>query len=70
MLDLLERAGPDACRPEALPREYGFRERTYYLSAAQAQEILGLRLQKMTDLTPQKTRAEQHEPRTTNADTP
>jgi DNA gyrase subunit A len=48
--ELLERAGSDACRPEDLPPEYGFREGLYYLSQEQAQAILDLRLNRLTAL--------------------
>ncbi len=47
---LLERAGSDACRPEGLGEEFGFREGLYYLSEEQAQAILELRLQRLTAL--------------------
>ncbi len=50
VLDMLERAGEDACRPDDLPEEYGFRGGVYHLSPAQAQAILDLRLQKLTGL--------------------
>ena len=50
VLDMLERAGEDACRPDDLPEQYGFRDGHYYLSPAQAQAILDLRLQKLTGL--------------------
>ncbi|MEM8768399.1 MAG: DNA gyrase subunit A, partial [Pseudomonadota bacterium] len=48
--ELLERAGSDACRPEDLGDEFGFREGLYYLSEAQAQAILELRLNRLTAL--------------------
>ena len=54
VLDMLERAGENACRPDDLPEEYGFRNGTYYLSPAQAQAILDLRLQKLTGLEHEK----------------
>ncbi|MEQ9004597.1 MAG: DNA gyrase subunit A, partial [Pseudomonadales bacterium] len=47
---LLARAGSDACRPDGLPEEYGFRDGQYYLSEEQAQAILDLRLQRLTAL--------------------
>src|SRR5690554_2716187 len=52
--DMLERAGEDACRPDDLPEEYGFRDGKYHLSPAQAQAILDLRLQKLTGLEHEK----------------
>jgi len=48
--ELLARAGSDACRPEDLADEFGFREGLYYLSEAQAQAILELRLNRLTAL--------------------
>ena len=51
---MLERAGEDACRPDDLPEEFGFRDGKYYLSPAQAQAILDLRLQKLTGLEHEK----------------
>jgi DNA gyrase subunit A len=48
--ELLARAGSDACRPEDLADEFGFREGLYYLSEAQAQAILDLRLNRLTAL--------------------
>ena len=54
VLDMLERAGEDACRPDDLPAEYGFRDGIYHLSPAQAQAILDLRLQKLTGLEHEK----------------
>ncbi|MBQ0725746.1 MAG: DNA gyrase subunit A [Thalassolituus oleivorans] len=54
VLDMLERAGEDACRPDDLPEEYGFRDGLYHLSPAQAQAILDLRLQKLTGLEHEK----------------
>jgi len=51
---MLERAGPDACRPEELEARYGLREGKYYLSPAQAQAILDLRLHRLTGLEHEK----------------
>jgi DNA gyrase subunit A len=48
--ELLERAGSDACRPDDLGDEFGFREGLYYLSEAQAQAILEVRLNRLTAL--------------------
>lgn len=50
VLGMLERAGEDACRPDDLPEEYGFRDGKYYLSPMQAQQILDMRLQRLTGL--------------------
>jgi DNA gyrase subunit A len=51
---MLERAGPDACRPEDLEARYGLREGKYHLSPAQAQAILDLRLHRLTGLEHEK----------------
>ncbi len=48
--ELLSRAGSDACRPDGLSDEFGFRDGLYYLSEEQAQAILDLRLQRLTAL--------------------
>ena len=47
---LLEKTGSDACRPDGLSDEFGFREGLYYLSEDQAQAILDLRLHRLTAL--------------------
>jgi DNA gyrase subunit A len=61
VMGMLERAGEDACRPEDLPPEYGFRDGNYYLSPAQVQAILDLRLQKLTGLEYEKLLQEYQE---------
>ncbi len=48
--ELLARTGSDACRPEGLDAQYGFRDGLYYLSEEQAQAILDLRLHRLTAL--------------------
>ena len=47
---LLARAGGDACRPEGLDARYGLRDGLYFLSEAQAQAILDMRLHRLTAL--------------------
>ncbi|MDN3649004.1 DNA gyrase subunit A [Reinekea marina] len=47
---MLERAGADVCRPEELEEQYGVRDERYHLSPEQAQQILDMRLQKLTGL--------------------
>ncbi|TCJ96104.1 DNA gyrase subunit A [Volucribacter psittacicida] len=47
---MLAAAGVDAARPEELSAEYGIRDNKYYLTEVQAQAILDLRLQKLTNL--------------------
>ncbi|USD20222.1 DNA gyrase subunit A [Microbulbifer variabilis] len=54
----LERAGADACRPDDLPKEFGLRDNAYYLSPAQAQAILELRLHRLTGMEHDKLLAE------------
>ncbi len=48
--DMLQRASSDASRPEGLGPEFGLRQQGYFLSDAQAQAILELRLQRLTGL--------------------
>ena len=61
MVPYLERAGEDACRPEDLGAEFGMRDGHYYLSAAQAQAILELRLHRLTGMEHDKLLAEYDE---------
>jgi len=58
---MLERAGEDACRPDELEEQYGVRDGNYWLSPAQVQAILELRLQKLTGLEHEKLLAEYQE---------
>ncbi len=51
---MLQRAGDDACRPDELDPHYGLRDGQYYLSPAQAQAILDLRLHRLTGLEHEK----------------
>ncbi|WP_188151629.1 DNA gyrase subunit A [Teredinibacter waterburyi] len=58
----LERAGADACRPDELGKEFGIRENgEYYLSPAQVQAILELRLHRLTGMEHDKLLAEYEE---------
>jgi DNA gyrase subunit A len=50
VVDMLQRAGSDACRPENLGDQYGLKEDGYWLSDVQAQAILDLRLHRLTGL--------------------
>jgi DNA gyrase subunit A len=59
--DMLERAGVDAARPDWLEPEFGIRDGQYYLTEAQAQAILELRLHKLTGLEHDKILAEYKE---------
>ncbi|WP_081296665.1 DNA topoisomerase (ATP-hydrolyzing) subunit A [Gilliamella sp. Choc6-1] len=51
---MLEKAGNDAARPEDLAPEFGIYDGRYYLSEAQAQAILDLRLHRLTGLEHEK----------------
>ncbi len=58
----LERAGKDACRPDDLGDEFGLREDgQYFLSPAQVQAILDLRLHRLTGMEHDKLVAEYEE---------
>ena len=59
--EFLERAGEDACRPDDLEAKYGVRDGSYYLSPAQAQAILELRLHRLTGMEHDKLLAEYQE---------
>ena len=48
--EMLAANGGDAARPEDLDEQYGIRDGLYYLTEVQAQAILDLRLQKLTNL--------------------
>ncbi|MEJ2061444.1 MAG: DNA gyrase subunit A [Gammaproteobacteria bacterium] len=48
--EMLSRTGAEASRPEGLEAEFGLRDDAYYLSEAQAQAILDLRLHRLTGL--------------------
>ncbi|MEX2335412.1 MAG: DNA gyrase subunit A, partial [Pseudohongiella sp.] len=54
VLAMLGEAGADSCRPEELPVEFGLKGEEYYLSPAQAQAILDLRLHRLTGLEHEK----------------
>ncbi|MFL2530117.1 MAG: DNA gyrase subunit A [Porticoccaceae bacterium] len=47
---MLERAGPEASRPEWLEEQYGMRKGKYFLSPEQAKDILELRLHRLTGM--------------------
>ncbi|WP_415883566.1 DNA gyrase subunit A [Neptuniibacter sp. QD34_54] len=61
VIQMLERAGEDACRPEDLEEQYGLRDGKYNLSPVQAQAILELRLHRLTGLEHEKLIAEYKE---------
>jgi DNA gyrase subunit A len=54
VVEMLERAGAEASRPEGLPKEFGLSDKGYRLSEAQAQAILDLRLHRLTGLEQEK----------------
>ena len=58
VMQFLERADDHACRPEGLSEEFGLRGDEYYLSPAQAQAILELRLHRLTGMEHDKLLAE------------
>ncbi|WP_394169490.1 DNA gyrase subunit A [Saccharospirillum alexandrii] len=51
---MLERAGSDISRPEDLDEQFGVHDNRYHLSPEQAQQILDMRLQKLTGLEHEK----------------
>jgi DNA gyrase subunit A len=55
---MMEKASADQFRPEGLAPEFGLKPDGYYLSDAQAQAILELRLQRLTGLEQDKIRDE------------
>lgn len=61
VIEMVERAGADACRPDGLDAQFGLRDGKYHLSAEQAQAILDLRLHRLTGLEHEKLLAEYHE---------
>jgi DNA gyrase subunit A len=50
VLAMLERAGPEASRPEWLDEQYGLRKGKYFLSPEQSKDILELRLHRLTGM--------------------
>ncbi|WP_373185934.1 DNA gyrase subunit A [Halopseudomonas sp.] len=61
VIEMVERAGADACRPDGLDEQFGLRDGKYFLSAEQAQAILDLRLHRLTGLEHEKLLAEYQE---------
>ncbi len=59
--EMLQRAAADASRPDGLATNFGLVEGGYYLSDAQAQAILEMRLQRLTGLEQDKIVAEYKE---------
>ncbi|MEX0618733.1 MAG: DNA gyrase subunit A [Pseudohongiellaceae bacterium] len=54
VMKMLGEAGADACRPDDLEPQYGLKDNEYYLSPAQAQAILDLRLHRLTGMEQEK----------------
>ncbi|SDS51531.1 DNA gyrase subunit A [Halopseudomonas litoralis] len=61
VIEMVERAGADSCRPDELPEQYGLRDGKYHLSPEQAQAILDLRLHRLTGLEHEKLLSEYQE---------
>ena len=61
VMEMVERAGAESCRPDDLPEQYGLRDGKYYLSPEQAQAILDLRLHRLTGLEHEKLLTEYQE---------
>lgn len=61
VVDMLEKAGTDSCRPEGLDASFGLVDGRYHLSPEQAQAILDLRLHKLTGLEHEKIIADYQE---------
>jgi len=59
--EFLERAGDNACKPDDLPVQYGVDGANYYLSPAQVQAILELRLHRLTGMEHDKLLSEYEE---------
>ena len=61
VVEMVERAGADSCRPDNLDPQYGLRDGKYFLSPEQAQAILELRLHRLTGLEHEKLLTEYQE---------
>ena len=61
VIQMLERTGAGASRPEGLPAHVGLHEGKYHLSETQAQAILDMRLHRLTGLEQDKILAEYEE---------
>lgn len=61
VVGMLERAGENACRPDDLEPQYGLHDGQYHLSPVQAQEILNMRLHRLTGLETEKLISEYKE---------
>jgi DNA gyrase subunit A len=54
VLKMLDKAGPEAARPDGLEEQFGLLEGKYYLSPEQAKDILELRLHRLTGMEHEK----------------
>lgn len=61
VVGMLEKAGVGACKPDDLGAEFGLVDGKYYLSPNQAQEILNMRLHRLTGLETEKLISEYKE---------
>ena len=61
VVEMVERAGAESCRPDGLDEQYGLRDGKYFLSPEQAQAILELRLHRLTGLEHEKLLSEYQE---------
>ncbi len=61
VIQMLERSGAEASRPEGLPDEFGLLDGMYHLSDTQAQAILDMRLHRLTGLEQDKILKEYEE---------
>jgi len=68
VVQMLERAGAKSSRPDGLPEGLGLTAQGYRLSEVQAQEILDLKLQRLTGLEKEKIMGEYEEVLVTIAD--
>ena len=51
---MLDKAGPEAARPDGLDEQFGLHDGKYYLSPEQARDILELRLHRLTGMEHEK----------------
>jgi DNA gyrase subunit A len=54
VLKMLDKAGPEAARPDGLDEQFGLHDGKYYLSPEQARDILELRLHRLTGMEHEK----------------
>ena len=54
VLKMLDKAGPEAARPDGMDEQFGLHDGKYYLSPEQARDILELRLHRLTGMEHEK----------------